>query len=437
MLFPNWTRLMSRRIRRSSRPMSVAAIELLERRTVPTVSVTGSSTVTIVISADESVTVSDDGDGHLRLTIITDPTGTSPVTDERNFDGVDTVGDVPVVDGGTLLPVIDPNFIQSLTIKATASGRSGTGSANNVIDLSGMSEDVFVLLSSLTVKAGGGDDIITGSPLTTLNEALFGGQGADEIDGGLGSDILNGEDGDDILTGGDGAGDDGDDTILGGAGNDVITGGEGNDNVKGQIGNDSIDGEAGDDRIDGGDGNDTVSGGDGNDNVLAGKGDDVVRGDDAAAVAPGDDTIDGGAGFDVLRGEEGNDSINGGDGDDLIGGGLDDDTLSGGNGNDRVFGDDGDDVIGGNAGNDTLLGGNDDDSVLGGAGNDIIAGQSGIDTVNGQGGSDIVAGGSGGDSGTIDAGDLVIGATSEIKETTRLVFGANIGWTDLVDEDAV
>ena len=38
MLFPNnWTRLMSRRIRRTPRRINVASAEMLERRTVPTV----------------------------------------------------------------------------------------------------------------------------------------------------------------------------------------------------------------------------------------------------------------------------------------------------------------------------------------------------------------------------------------------------------------
>ncbi|MBC7821608.1 MAG: hypothetical protein IAG10_32380 [Planctomycetaceae bacterium] len=426
MLFPNWTRLMSRRIRRSRRPLGVAAAELLERRIVPAVNLTGSSTVTIVISSGEDVTVSQDdadanADGFVALQLVIDG-------DTRIYDG-ETLSDEPTP---TVYPFIDANFVESLTIKATASGLSGTN-GDNVIDLGDMSEAAYVLLSSLTVKAGGGNDVITGSPLTTLNEVIFGGRGDDSIDGGNGSDVLNGEDGNDTITGGAGGVDDGDDTILGGAGTDVLTGGDGNDNIKGQIGNDSIVAGAGDDRIDGSDGNDTLNGGDGNDSILAGNGNDVVFGDDTdGAVAPGNDTIDGGAGFDLIRGEEGDDSINGGDGNDIIGGGTGDDTLNGGNGNDKVFGDAGNDVISGGAGNDTLLGGDDNDSLVGGAGNDIMAGQDGIDTVNGQGGSDTVAGGSGGAGGTADPGDFVIGAPAEQKEESTLVTGPNIGWTNLV-----
>ena len=81
-----------------------------------------------------------------------------------------------------------------------------------------------------------------------------------------------------------------------------------------------------------------------------------------------------------------------------------------------------------------MLGGDGNDSLTGGAGNDVIAGQLGIDTVNGNGGSDTVLGGSGGSAGVADPGDLVIGLTGEINETSNLVVGANIGWTAIVNK---
>ena len=179
MLFPNWSRLMSRQIRRSRRPMNVASAEILERRTVPTVTVSGSSAVTIVITANENVAVQDDGAGNVQLD----------------------------VDGTTVDTTINANFVQSLTIKATSS------SSNNTIDLSTLDGSVYLLLSGVTVKAGGGDDQITGSNLEFFNEVIYGGRGNDTITGGFGNDILQGGDGDDQISG-----EDGDDTALGGAG---------------------------------------------------------------------------------------------------------------------------------------------------------------------------------------------------------------------------
>ena len=70
MLFPNWSQLIqSRRIRRSHRPLDVLSAEVLERRTVPTVSISGSSSVTIVITSSENVTVQDDGAGKVQLDV--------------------------------------------------------------------------------------------------------------------------------------------------------------------------------------------------------------------------------------------------------------------------------------------------------------------------------------------------------------------------------
>lgn len=431
MLFPNWSRLMqSGRIRRSRRPLDVSSAEVLERRTVPAVNITGSSAVTILITSNESVSVSDDGANHIRLTV------------DDGSGAVDTDTS------------IDARFVQSLTIKATSS------SASNTIDLSTMDPSVYLLVSGMTVKGGGGDDLIVGTNLTTVNAVYFGGRGADVLLGGDGNEILNGEDGDDVINGGAG-----NDTILGGAGTDYLgilvsedqpsgrtisgttyntaddllaafaglASEDGNDNLKGQIGDDNADAGAGDDHLDGSDGNDRLTGGDDNDVIIAGKGDDVIFGDNEDGSGTGNDTISGDFGADLIAAGNGDDSVNGGDGNDIIGGGDGNDTITGGNGNDKIYGGDdtdgsgdgGDDVIAGNAGNDTLLGGDGNDSLLGGAGNDIVAGQAGIDTVNGQGSADTVLGGSG--SGE-DAGDLVIGLTSEIKED----FALDTGWTALV-----
>lgn len=434
MLFPKWSRLVSRQIHRSRRPHDVSSVELLERRTVPTVTLSGTSEVVITITRDESVSVTDDadanGDGFVNLQLVVNG-------ENRIYDG-ETVSD-----DGEVYPFVDANFVESLTIRATSS------SSANIIDLRGLSGDAYVLLSGVTVKAGGGNDTVFGSDLDTFNEVIFGGRGNDILIGGGGDDILIGEDGDDSIVGGDG-----EDNLQGGNGNDVLGAQtievdvdgdgtpestdfteDGNDNIKGQRGNDRIDGGDGDDRIDGFDGNDTLIGGDGSDSILGGSGNDIIRGDAGNGAEEGNDTIDGGSGVDVISGNGGDDSINGGDGNDIIGGGDGDDVINGGNGNDRLFGDLGNDTVNGGAGNDTILGGNGNDSLVGGAGNDVMAGQDGIDTVNGQGGTDVLVGGSGGPDGAEDPGDLVIGSSSEQNETSTLVTGARIGWTALVTDN--
>ena len=126
MLFPNWSRLIqSGRIRRSRRPMDVSSAELLERRTVPTVGISGSSSVTILITSNENVTVGvDSGTGFVQLD----------------------------VDGMMVDTTIDAAFVQSLTIKATNS------SSPNIIKLDTISDTAYVLLAGITVKAGGGED---------------------------------------------------------------------------------------------------------------------------------------------------------------------------------------------------------------------------------------------------------------------------------------
>ena len=168
MLFPNWSRLMQRgRIRRSRPSSNLISAEILERRTVPTVSVTGVSSVTITITGGEDVAVGYDGFDNLQVVVD---------GDTRTYDGSDTAH-----------PHIDTKFVQSLTIKATKSFDStdvDPTNANNEIYLTGVnfsSGSGFVLLSSLTVKAGGGDDTIIGSDLTSVTEVIYGGRGNDTL----------------------------------------------------------------------------------------------------------------------------------------------------------------------------------------------------------------------------------------------------------------
>jgi Ca2+-binding RTX toxin-like protein len=154
-----------------------------------------------------------------------------------------------------------------------------------------------------------GDDALSGE---IGNDTLDGGTGSDTLYGGAGNDILNGGSGFNTISGGDGndtitvvsgltlssdantlSGDAGNDRITGGSGDDILTGGDGNDTLKGGAGFDTLDGGNDKDNLDGGIGNDTLTGSAGNDTLTGGA---------------GDDSLDGGTGTDKLAGGEGDDT---------------------------------------------------------------------------------------------------------------------------------
>jgi Ca2+-binding RTX toxin-like protein len=124
-----------------------------------------------------------------------------------------------------------------------------------------------------TIKAGDGDDAVTGSPNTTNQDHLYGQDGSDVIRGLAGNDNIYGDDvgtptgyeGDDYLYGGDDddfiRGHAGGDHIKGGGGADDISGGTGEDFICGGNGGDTIDGDSEDDEITGELGVDTINGG--------------------------------------------------------------------------------------------------------------------------------------------------------------------------------
>ena len=300
-------------------------------------------------------------------------------------DGTDTVivranagGQVEVLDQSGLLasaPAVNAVDVQALVI---------TGSdSDNVVDLSGVTAAQFTTLASILVSASDGDDLITGSP--DLADSLSGGDGNDTIAGDGGNDTLDGGNGDDSITG-----DADDDSLLGGDGRDAIDGGDGDDTVLAGNGNDTVST---------GDGADSVFAGNGEDSVLGGAGSDTLNGDggvDTVSGDDGDDAILGGELNDSLLGGTGNDTLNGQGGNDTIDGETGDDSLLGGAGQDLLQGGNGNDVVNGNAGNDTLAGGSGNDRLLGGSENDLIHDDftsggntfAGFDTLLGQGGDD-------------------------------------------------
>ena len=94
--------------------------------------------------------------------------------------------------------------------------------------------------------------------LPSSNDAMFGGQGDDNLNAGNGTNTLQGNQGNDTLTGGTGA-----DSAYGGQDNDTIDAGAGTNFVNGNRGNDSITGGSGNEILLGGRDNDVVDGGDG------------------------------------------------------------------------------------------------------------------------------------------------------------------------------
>jgi Ca2+-binding RTX toxin-like protein len=286
---------------------------------------------------------------------------------------------------GQVVITVDGQVDSSLgSLSASAvTSISVIGSADaDSIDLSGVDGADFTNLTSVSVNAGDGNDVVTGSSL---------------------NDMLAGEGGDDTVSGGDG-----DDLIRGGAGRDVMDGGAGNDRLLGQGGSgDRLRGGLGDDTLDGGMGTDTVEEAADQDftlvdGLLTGgtTGTDTLVDIEQAELSGGDsgNVIDasGFSGSVTVFGGNGADLITGGATVDLIYGADGDDTINGGGGNDIVHGMGGDDIIDGGDGNDMLRGGSGRDTITGGAGDDEVYGQGGTgDVLSGGAGNDLIDGGSG------------------------------------------
>lgn len=179
------------------------------------------------------------------------------------------------------------------------------------------------LVTTITVNAGAGNDIVTGQPdengiAMVLGIVANGEDGNDEVSGtavvdalygGIGDDVVFGGSGNDKLFGDDGAdkviGEDGDDYLSGGAQKDSMFGGLGNDRLNGNGGNDRLYGEAGLDRLYGYDGNDWLEGNSSNDRLEGGAGLDTMlgqKGDDHFFAKDGEiDQLFGGDGTDDVR----------------------------------------------------------------------------------------------------------------------------------------
>jgi Ca2+-binding RTX toxin-like protein len=148
-------------------------------------------------------------------------------------------------------------------------------------------------------------------------------------------------------------------TVRTGGGNDVINVAPNvsvNLVVDGGVGDDTITTGTGDDRIDAGEGNDTVDAGEGRNDVFGNSGNDVIRGGNGANIfygGDGDDQITGGSGSNYLEGGAGADTITGG-GTDMLSGGVDDDRIVAGLGQSSIYAGAGTDTIDGAGNNATV-----------------------------------------------------------------------------------
>jgi Ca2+-binding RTX toxin-like protein len=320
------------------------------------------------------------------------------VTDSGDFViAIDNNDAVSVDCSGGFVRVFDdgvPTTYTTTCAAVTTLTVTATGVFVNTIDLAGVTAAFFNLSPGdpgVSISAGGGDDVVTGSGRANL---IRGGAGSDTMVGGAERDLF-------IWNPGDGS-----DTIQGGAGPDVlffmgseaaetftvVADGTGFDFTS-DGGNIVMDVE-GVERLtlDAMGGVDTVIVGDltgvadlNTLHLILGEGDDVL---DASAQASsivallidgriGDDNLTGSPGFDIFEGGAGNDTILGIGNADSIDGGFGDDTIVGGAGDDVLFGNDGNDTFIWNPGDGS-------DRAFGNAGFDTM-------TFNGSAASEVFA----------------------------------------------
>ncbi|MGB7317244.1 MAG: choice-of-anchor L domain-containing protein [Planktotalea sp.] len=337
----------------------------------------------------EAFDLSDSGDGTAN-----DQLDVSGLTSDGGTTPV-TTDDVTVTDDGSGNAVLTFPGGESITLIGVA-----PTSVDSAAELEAIGIPAVASLNYIVEGTSGADNITVGyagDPEGDMidNADNLAGNDADSILAGAGDDTIHSFFGDDTIDAGTGndwaAGYDGNDYIDGGDGNDELHGGEGSDTLIGGIGDDSLNGDNGDDSLVGGDGADTFTGGAGADTIEGGNDNDTIYGQS------GGDSINGDAGDDVIYGEADNDAINGGDGNDGIDGGTGDDTLYGGMGNDTLLGGDGADSLFGNEDNDSIEGGAGNDTVEAGTGNDTIIGGDGDDSISGDFGDDLIIGGAGDD----------------------------------------
>jgi Ca2+-binding RTX toxin-like protein len=205
------------------------AVEMLQNRVLPSVSVT-------LNPAHQLIIIGDNAPNH--VTISQGATTIDVAADGKHFS-FDSASVKLIFFAGRGGNDV---FVNNTSVSSIALGGAGDDTL-----LGGSGDDVLI--------GGAGNDILIGG---AGNDILIGGAGNDIEHGGAGNDFLAGNAGNDTLMG-----DDGDDVLLGGAGNDMLAGGAGNDDLEGGAGNDHLNSGPGIDHLNGGPGVDVaVSDGD-------------------------------------------------------------------------------------------------------------------------------------------------------------------------------
>ena len=291
----------------------------------------GDVTMTIDLASGEAVSLALSGADDPRTIDVTpaDPScggfDTSTVTtiQVNGADGdesvtIDQAGSVPFPHQNTIsIGLALGGGADSLVIVGQATADAiGLGTNGISLDAGGTPDVTGVdTAESVTVRAGGGDDVVSGKEGAGLGDAFA---TTLTIDGEEGNDDLAGGDGDDAVGGGSG-----NDTLKGGGGGDTVDGGDGDDVVSGGAASDVLTGGGGGDRLKGGADADAIDGGDGVDNLTGGGGADTLNGGE------GNDRLEGGGGDDHIKGENGKDQLSGGPAEDFCLGGPDPDSITG------------------------------------------------------------------------------------------------------------
>lgn len=165
---------------------------------------------------------------------------------------------------------------------------------DGTLDVSANGETYAVRLTEgqeLTIRTGGGNDVINVAPNVSVNIVVDGGAGDDTITTGAGDDRIDAGEGNDTVDAGAGRndvfGNSGNDVIRGGNGANIFYGGDGDDQLTGGTGSNYLEGGAGADTITGGGRTDMLSGGVGNDRIVVG------RNGGSIYAGAGSDTIEG------------------------------------------------------------------------------------------------------------------------------------------------
>lgn len=308
-------------------------------------------------------------------------------------DGTFTANDVLDVSGlsGTITT-------DDITVSDTVG--DGTGDATLtfpdglVITLEGVPQHLVsnpLQLQAMGVPSGAVDFVVEGTAAgETIDAAYAGDPEGDRIDS---SDNAAGDNSDFVVAGG------GDDSVLAGAGNDTVYGGAGNDTLRGEDGSDLLFGGQGDDSLNGGNDADTFR-------MTDGFGLDQADGGEGVTDGTDRDVIDlSGLSAGVVGALSGNEQGAVNDGasnlifteiEDIILTDQDDqfDTSAATAGM----------VVQGGDGSDTLIADGGDDTLLGGAGSDEFT-----YTVNMGGNDNIVGGEEGGDDDHINLATVGLG----------------------------